>query len=42
MPTSQQEVLEKAAEFGIRGGLTMSMHDHRGRFAALTFASNEA
>ncbi|RWK24258.1 MAG: LuxR family transcriptional regulator [Mesorhizobium sp.] len=42
LPTSQQEVLEKAAEFGIRGGLTMSMHDHRGRFAALTFASNEA
>ncbi|TIU05572.1 MAG: LuxR family transcriptional regulator, partial [Mesorhizobium sp.] len=25
LPTSQQEVLEKAAEFGIRGGLTMSM-----------------
>ncbi|UVK35664.1 autoinducer binding domain-containing protein (plasmid) [Mesorhizobium sp. AR10] len=33
LPASQQEVLENAAQFGIRCGLTMSMHDHRGRFA---------
>ncbi|WP_258581001.1 autoinducer binding domain-containing protein [Mesorhizobium sp. AR02] len=42
LPASQQEVLENAVQFGIRCGLTMSMHDHRGRFAALTFASDEA
>ncbi|WP_245426195.1 autoinducer binding domain-containing protein [Mesorhizobium sp. WSM3862] len=27
LPASQQEILEKAAHFGIRGGLTMSVHD---------------
>ncbi|MER8409226.1 LuxR family transcriptional regulator [Mesorhizobium sp. M1307] len=42
LPNSQQQILESAAEFGIRGGLTMSMHDHCGRFAALTFASDES
>ncbi|MBA1142375.1 helix-turn-helix transcriptional regulator [Mesorhizobium neociceri] len=42
LTTSQQQILEKAAQFGIRGGLTMSMHDHRGRFAALTLASDQS
>ncbi|WP_281015505.1 autoinducer binding domain-containing protein [Mesorhizobium sp. M00.F.Ca.ET.217.01.1.1] len=42
LPASQQEILGKAAHFGIRGGLTMSLHDHRGRFAALTFASDQS
>ncbi|MET2831345.1 autoinducer binding domain-containing protein [Mesorhizobium shangrilense] len=42
LSTSQQQILESAAQFGIRGGLTMSMHDHSGRFAALTFASDES
>ncbi|TIL82285.1 MAG: LuxR family transcriptional regulator, partial [Mesorhizobium sp.] len=42
LPASQQEILEKAAHFGIRGGLTMSLHDHRGRFAALTLASDQS
>ncbi|WP_280805325.1 LuxR family transcriptional regulator [Mesorhizobium sp. LNJC391B00] len=42
LPNSQQQILESAAEFGICGGLTMSMHDHLGRFAALTFASDES
>ncbi|RUU14508.1 LuxR family transcriptional regulator [Mesorhizobium sp. USDA-HM6] len=42
LPTSQQQILESAAEVGIRSGLTISMHDHRGRFAALTFASDES
>ncbi|CDX53788.1 Autoinducer-binding domain protein [Mesorhizobium plurifarium] len=41
LPTSQQQILESAAEIGICGGLTVSMHDHRGRFAALTFASGD-
>ncbi|UVC15215.1 LuxR family transcriptional regulator [Mesorhizobium onobrychidis] len=42
LPASQQQILEKAAQFGIRAGLTMSMHDRRGRFAALTFASGQS
>ncbi|MGX8009652.1 LuxR family transcriptional regulator [Mesorhizobium sp. ORM8.1] len=42
LPASQRQLLEKAARFGIRCGLTMSMHDHRGRFAALTFASDQS
>ncbi|MGX7877243.1 LuxR family transcriptional regulator [Mesorhizobium sp. ORM6] len=42
LPASQQRILEEAARFGIRCGLTMSMHDHRGRFAALTLASDQS
>lgn len=41
IPKPQQQVLEWAAQFGIRSGLTLSMHDRRDRFAALTFASDE-
>lgn len=41
LPEPQQRILERAGQFGIRGGLTLSMHDRRGRFAALTFATDE-
>ncbi|TPI13117.1 LuxR family transcriptional regulator [Mesorhizobium sp. B4-1-3] len=37
----QQELMEEARQFGIHCGFTIPIHDHRGHFAALTFASDE-
>lgn len=38
---SQQGFLEEAAEFGIRSGFTVPIHDPRGPIAAVTFAADE-
>lgn len=38
---AQQRMLNEAAEFGIASGLTIPIHDLRGGFAALTFATDE-
>lgn len=38
---SQQELLEEAAQFGIRCGFTVPIHDPRGPIAAVTFAADE-
>ncbi|MGX1101306.1 LuxR family transcriptional regulator [Amorphus sp. MBR-141] len=37
----QQQLFEEAAEFGIRCGLTIPIHDRRGNVAAMTFAADE-
>lgn len=37
----QQALLEQAAEFGIRCGFTIPIHDSRGPVAAVTFATDE-
>ncbi|AZO34842.1 MAG: LuxR family transcriptional regulator [Mesorhizobium sp.] len=37
----QRQLMDEAAHFGIRCGFTVPVHDHRGLFAALTFASDE-
>jgi len=39
--TSQRELFDEAAEFGIRYGFTIPIHDKRGPIAAVTFAANE-
>lgn len=41
MSKHQQKVLDEAAEFGIRQGLTVPVHDGRGNIAAVTFAADE-
>jgi len=46
LPTSpfskpQRELLEEAANFGIRFGFTVPIHDSRGPIAAVTFATDE-
>lgn len=38
---SQQGLLEEAAQFGIRCGFTVPIHDPRGPIAAVTFAADE-
>ncbi|TWG95972.1 DNA-binding CsgD family transcriptional regulator [Mesorhizobium sp. J18] len=38
----QQRLFDEAAEFGIRCGLTIPIHDRRGRTAAVTFAADES
>jgi len=37
----QQQLFDEAAEFGIRCGFTIPIHDGRGLIAAVTFAANE-
>jgi LuxR family transcriptional activator of conjugal transfer of Ti plasmids len=37
----QQKLFEEAAEFGIRYGFTVPIHDNRGSVAAVTFATDE-
>lgn len=37
----QQRLMQEATQFGIRSGFTVPIYDNRGRFAALTFASDE-
>lgn len=37
----QQRLLDEAAQFGIRTGFTVPIHDGRGPIAALTFAANQ-
>lgn len=37
----QCQLFDEAAEFGIRQGLTIPVHDRRGNIAAITFASDE-
>lgn len=37
----QQGLLEEAAQFGIRCGFTVPIHDSRGPIAAVTFAADE-
>jgi hypothetical protein len=39
MSQSQQQLFEKAAQFGIRYGFTVPIHDGRGPIAAVTFAT---
>ncbi|WP_353000474.1 autoinducer binding domain-containing protein [Mesorhizobium sp. M0808] len=41
LSTLQRQLLDEATQFGIRCGFTISIHDRRGLFAALTFASDE-
>jgi DNA-binding CsgD family transcriptional regulator len=41
MSKAQQELLEEAAQFGIRYGFTIPIHDGRGPVAAVTFAVHE-
>lgn len=36
----QQQLFDEAAEFGIRCGLTIPIHDNRGAVAAVTFAAD--
>ncbi|WP_349509931.1 LuxR family transcriptional regulator [Bradyrhizobium sp. LTSP857] len=38
---SQQQLFDEAAEFGIRRGYTVPIHDGRGPIAAFTFATDE-
>lgn len=38
---AQRALFEEAAEFGIRYGFTIPIHDSRDRFAAITFAVDE-
>jgi LuxR family transcriptional activator of conjugal transfer of Ti plasmids len=38
---SQHRLLEEAAQFGIRCGFTIPIHDPRGPIAAVTFAADE-
>ncbi|MGB6536339.1 MAG: LuxR family transcriptional regulator [Xanthobacteraceae bacterium] len=38
---SEQGILEEAAQFGIRCGFTVPIHDPRGPIAAVTFAADE-
>lgn len=37
----QRRFMNEASQFGVRCGFTVPIHDHRGHFAALTFASDE-
>lgn len=37
----QRRLMDEATQYGIRCGFTIPIHDYRGRFAALTFASDE-
>lgn len=37
----QQRLLDEAAQFGIRTGFTVPIHDGRGPIAAVTFAANQ-
>lgn len=39
--SAQQELLNEAAQFGIRLGFTVPIHDGRGPIAALTFATDQ-
>ncbi|MCK1345142.1 LuxR family transcriptional regulator [Bradyrhizobium sp. 188] len=39
---AQQQLFDEAAQFGIRVGFTVPMHDGHGPVAALTFATDEA
>ncbi|MGX9182137.1 LuxR family transcriptional regulator [Mesorhizobium sp. BHbdii] len=41
LSTLQQQLFDEATQFGIRCGFTIPIHDRRGLFAALTFASDE-
>ncbi|CDX12646.1 Autoinducer-binding domain-containing protein [Mesorhizobium plurifarium] len=41
LAASQRDLMNEAAQFGIRSGFTIPIHDRRGLFAALTFASDE-
>ncbi|WP_159587937.1 helix-turn-helix transcriptional regulator [Chelativorans xinjiangense] len=41
MSNAQRMLFDEASHFGIRCGFTIPIHDHRGLFAALTFASDE-
>lgn len=37
----QRQLMDEASQFGIRGGFTIPIHDRRGQFATLTFATDE-
>ncbi|RTM05693.1 MAG: LuxR family transcriptional regulator [Hyphomicrobiales bacterium] len=41
LSTTQRQFMDEATQFGIRCGFTIPIHDRRGLFAALTFASDE-
>jgi len=41
MSRPQQELFEEAAQFGIRYGFTIPIHDGRGPVAAVTFAADQ-
>jgi DNA-binding CsgD family transcriptional regulator len=41
MSESQRQLFEEAAQFGIRYGFTVPIHDGRGPIAAVTFATDE-
>lgn len=41
LSSSQQQLMDEASQFGIRRGFTIPIHDRRGLFAALTFATDE-
>ncbi|MER8873915.1 LuxR family transcriptional regulator [Mesorhizobium sp. M0814] len=41
LSTQQRQLMDEAAQFGIRCGFTIPIHDSGGLFAALTFASDE-
>ncbi|RWX68856.1 LuxR family transcriptional regulator [Mesorhizobium sp. M2A.F.Ca.ET.039.01.1.1] len=41
LSTPQRQLMDEANQFGIRSGFTIPIHDRRGLFAALTFASDE-
>lgn len=41
LSTPQRQLMAEANQFGIRCGFTIPIHDRRGLFAALTFASDE-
>lgn len=41
MSKPQRQLFDEAAEFGIRCGFTIPIHDRRGQVAAVTFAADE-
>ncbi|MBN9548206.1 MAG: LuxR family transcriptional regulator [Alphaproteobacteria bacterium] len=41
LSTPQRQLMDEANQFGLRSGFTIPIHDRRGLFAALTFASDE-
>ncbi|MDG4882027.1 LuxR family transcriptional regulator [Mesorhizobium sp. WSM4884] len=41
LSTPQRRLMDEANQFGLRSGFTIPIHDRRGLFAALTFASDE-
>jgi LuxR family transcriptional activator of conjugal transfer of Ti plasmids len=42
LSSAQQELFDEAAEYGIRFGFTIPIHDDRGAVAAVTFATDES